>query len=54
MWIADEFVPTGSAGVIVSHLWVTRAVVGEALGEANPMKVEIPTASISVIDYPGV
>ena len=42
----------GSAGVIVSHMWVTRAVVGEALGEPNPMKVDIPTASISIVDYP--
>ena len=31
----------GSAGVIVSHMWVTRAMVGEALGEANPMKVDM-------------
>jgi len=45
--------PLGSAGVIVSHMWVTRAIVGEALEEPNPMKVEIPTASISIIDYPG-
>ena len=47
-----EALPTGAAGVIVSHLWVTRAMVGEALGEANPMKVEVPTGSISVVDYP--
>ena len=40
--------PLGGAGVIVSHLWVTRAMVGEALGEANPLNVEIPTASVSV------
>ena len=44
--------PAGGAGVIVSHMWVTRACVGEAIGEPNPMKVDIPTASISVIDYP--
>ena len=44
--------PLGSAGVIVSHMWVTRAMAGEALGEDDPMKVDIPTASISVIDYP--
>ena len=50
--LADEFVPCGGAGVIVSHMWVTRAVVGEALGEPNPMKVDIPTASISIVDYP--
>lgn len=44
-------IPLGSAGVIVSHMWVTRAMVGEAIGEANPLKVDIPTASISIIDY---
>lgn len=44
--------PPGGAGVIVSHMWVTRAMVGEALGEPNPMRVDIPTASISVVDYP--
>jgi len=42
----------GSAGVIVSHMWVTRAMAGEALGESNPMNVDIPTASVSIIDYP--
>jgi broad specificity phosphatase PhoE len=31
---------------------VTRAIVGEALGESNPMNIDIPTASISIIDYP--
>ena len=45
-------VPPGGAGVIVSHLWVTRAMVGEALGEPNPLNVDIPTASISIVDYP--
>jgi len=44
--------PLGSTGIIVSHLWVTRAMVGEALGEENPLNVEIPTASVSTIDYP--
>ena len=47
-----EALSAGSAGVIVSHMWVTRAMAGEALGEPNPMKVDIPTASVSVIDYP--
>lgn len=37
--------PPGGTGCIVSHMWVTRAMVGEALGEPNPMKVDIPTAS---------
>lgn len=45
-------VPLGATGVIVSHMWVTRAMVGEAIGEENPMKIDIPTGSISVIDYP--
>ena len=42
----------GAAGVVVSHMWVTRAMVGEALGESDPTKVDVPTASVSVIDYP--
>ena len=41
----------GSAAVIVSHMWVTRAMVADAIGETNYMEVDIPTASISVIDY---
>ena len=44
--------PLGGTGVIVSHLWVTRSMVGESMGEPNPLKVDIPTASISVVDYP--
>ena len=44
--------PLGTAGVIVSHMWVTRVMASEALGEANPLKVDVPTASVSVIDYP--
>lgn len=44
--------PPGGTGVVVSHMWVTRAIVGEALCEPNPMKVDIPTASISILDYP--
>lgn len=44
--------PLGSTGVIVSHMWVTRAMAGEAINEPNPMKVDIPTASISILDYP--
>ena len=42
----------GAAGVVVSHMWVTRAMVGEALGKSDPTKVDVPTASVSVIDYP--
>ena len=33
-------------------MWVTRAIAGEALGASDPMTVDIPTASISIIDYP--
>jgi broad specificity phosphatase PhoE len=47
-----EKMPLGSVGVIVSHMWVTRAMLAEALGELNPMNVDVPTASLSVIDYP--
>ena len=41
----------GGAAVIVSHMWVTRAMVADAIGEDDYQKVNIPTASISVIDY---
>ncbi len=44
--------PAGRAGVIVSHLWVTRSMLGEALGIDNPLEVDVPTASVSVVDYP--
>jgi hypothetical protein len=27
-------------------------MASEALGEANPLNVDVPTASVSVIDYP--
>lgn len=47
-----ETLPAGGTAVIVSHMWVTRAMVGEALGEADPTNVDIPTASVSVVDYP--
>ena len=41
----------GSSAVVVSHMWVTRIMVADAIGEANVMNVDIPTASVSVIDY---
>lgn len=47
-----ERLPGGATAVVVSHMWVTRAMVGEALGEADPTLVDIPTASVSVVDYP--
>ena len=31
-----EKMPAGTAGVIVSHMWVTRAIAGEALQEVRP------------------
>ena len=44
--------PLGGAAVVVSHLWVTRALVGEALCIEDPRELDIPTASVSVVDYP--
>lgn len=41
----------GSAAVVVSHMWVTRVMVADAIGEPDVLSVDIPTASISVIDY---
>ena len=43
--------PSGSIPPI-NLAQVTRAIVGEALGEPDPLQVDIPTASVSVIDYP--
>ena len=45
-------VPPGRAAVIVSHLWVTRALIGDVTGERDPLAIDIPTASVSVVDYP--
>ena len=45
----------GTAAVVVSHLFVTRTVVQEALrarGDATPIgDIDIPTASVSCIEY---
>ena len=45
----------GAAAVVVSHLFVTRTVVQEALrarGDATPIgDIDIPTASVSCIEY---
>ena len=43
----------GESGCVVSHLWVTRSVVSDATGKgAGEMhEIEIPTASVSVVDY---
>jgi len=51
----DELMSTLGAGdtaVIVSHLWVTRAMLCDALGIDDPLAVDVPTASVSVVDYP--
>ena len=45
--------PDGEATCVVSHLWVTRSMISDALG-LDPSKmneVDIPTASISCVDY---
>ena len=34
------------------HLWVTRALIGDVTGERDPLAIDIPTASVSVVDYP--
>ena len=42
----------GSASVVVSHMWVTRIILAEALAMKNVLELDVPTASISIIDYP--
>ena len=46
-------VPLGSASCVVSHLWVTRSMISDALGiEVGDLHtLAISTASISCIDY---
>lgn len=46
-------VPIGRAGAIVSHLQVTRCILGDALGipTSDISDLEIATASITCIDY---
>ena len=50
--------PWGSTTALTSHMWVTRSILAEALGYdtvADTSKLEsidIPTASISVVEYP--
>ena len=34
------------------HLWVTRALIGDVTGERDPLAIDIPTAFVSVVDYP--
>uniref|UniRef100_A0A7S3F0X5 Phosphoglycerate mutase (2,3-diphosphoglycerate-dependent) n=1 Tax=Haptolina ericina TaxID=156174 RepID=A0A7S3F0X5_9EUKA len=49
-FILKRLQPDMSA-VIVSHLWVTRCLLADALGEPDVLNVDVPTASISIIDY---
>jgi broad specificity phosphatase PhoE len=42
----------GSASVVVSHMWVTRILLADALGASDVLQIDVPTASISVVDYP--
>ena len=46
-------IPDGEAGCVVSHLWVTRSFLSEALnvGAGEMHELAIPTASISCVDY---
>ncbi|GMH70106.1 hypothetical protein TL16_g05326 [Triparma laevis f. inornata] len=48
-----EGTPKGEATCVVSHLWVTRSMISDALGvEPGKMnEVDVPTASISCVDY---
>ena len=53
--VARDYVLSGTrpgcASVIVSHMWVTRLILAEALGISNVLELDVPTASVSVIDY---
>lgn len=42
----------GSASVMVSHMWVTRVLLADALGAPDVLQIDVPTASVSVVDYP--
>ena len=50
--------PWGCTIALTSHMWVTRSILADALGydtKADTSKLEtldIPTASISVVEYP--
>ncbi len=48
-----ESVPEGCSAAVVSHLWVTRSMVSDAMGidTSEMVDIGIPTASISCIDY---
>lgn len=44
----------GTASILCTHLWVIRQLLAEALGETadHGLKIDVPTASVSIIDYP--
>ena len=44
----------GSASIICTHLWVARQILAEALGEQQDhgFGIQLPTGSISVVDFP--
>ena len=46
-------IPQGESGCVVSHLWVTRSFISSAtgVGAGSMHEIEIPTASVSVVDY---
>jgi len=49
--------PPGSTTCLVSHMWVTRSIVADALGldtendTSELQTLDLPTASISVVEY---
>ena len=43
-------VDVGKAGVVVSHLWVTRSILTHMLGSDDFGALDVPTASVSVVD----
>ena len=47
--------PPGGTAAVVSHLWVTRSVIADAMGmpSSEMAGLAIGTASISVVDYEG-
>jgi len=50
--------PWGSTTTLVSHMWVTRSILGQAMGydctlgdTAKLQEIDLPTASVSVVEY---
>jgi broad specificity phosphatase PhoE len=44
----------GTASILCTHKWVVRQILAEALAqvEDHGSKIPVPTASISIVDYP--